>query len=54
MNFDFRYQSIEIDKEKSDVDLNIPISDIEIDNDFLSIVIDFYRFLSIVINFVNP
>ena len=44
MNFDFRYPSIEIDKEKSDVDLNISISDIKIDNDFLSISIDCYQF----------
>ena len=33
--------------------INIEDFPIEIDSDFLSIVIDYYRFLSIVIDFVN-
>ena len=54
MNIDFRYRSIKIDKEKKVLtSINIddfPIEiDPEIDDDFLSIVIDNYRFLSIVI-----
>ena len=54
MNIDFRYRSIKIDKEKKVLtSINIddfPIEiDPEIDDDFLSIVIDNYQFLSIVI-----
>ena len=46
MNIDFRYRSIEIDKEKScDID-DFPI---EINNDFLSITIDCYRLLSVLV-----
>ena len=47
INIDFRYQSMEINKEKKVVTLiNINDFAIEIDNDF-------YQLLSIVINFVN-
>ena len=50
MNIDFRYRSIKIDKEKKVLtSINIddfPIEiDPEIDDDFLSIVIDSYRLL---------
>ena len=41
MNIDFQYRSIEIDKKKVVTLINIYDSPIEIDDDFLSIVIDF-------------
>ena len=48
MNIDFRYRPVEIDKEEKVVtSINIDDFPIEIDNDFLSIIIDdfdFYRF----------
>ena len=51
VNIDFRYQSIEIDKEKSsDFDLYLNDFPIVIDDDFyrlFSITIDSYRLLSI-------
>ena len=46
INIDFQYHSIEIDKKKL-ISINIDDFPIEIDNDFLSIIIDdfdFYRF----------
>ena len=53
MNIDFRYQSIEIDKEKSsDFDLYLNDFPIVIDDDFyrlFSITIDSYRLLSILL-----
>ena len=45
MNIDYRYRSIEIDKEEKVVSsINIDDFPIEIDNDFLSIPVDCYRF----------
>ena len=45
INIDFWYQSIEIDKDKKVVtSINTDDFPIEIDNDFLSIPIDCYRF----------
>ena len=41
MNIDFQYRSIEIDKEKVLTLINIYDSPIEINDDFLPIVIDF-------------
>ena len=41
MNIDFRYRSIEIDKKSCDFE--------EVDNDFLSITIDSFRLLSILL-----
>ena len=45
-----RYQSIEIGKEKKSFDFDdIDDFPIEIDNDFLSVTIDSYRLLSILL-----
>ena len=45
MNIDYRYRSIEIDKEEKVVSsINIDDFPIEIDNDFLSIPVDCCRF----------
>ena len=52
MNIGFWYWSIEINKEKK-AWLWINDFPIEFDDDFMSHVIDYYRFLSIVFNFVN-
>ena len=49
MNIDFRYRSIEIE-EKVVTSINIDDFQIEVDNVFF---IDYYRFRSIVIDFVN-
>ena len=48
MNIDFRYRSIEIDK-KVVTSINIDDFQIEVDNDFLSITIDSFRLLSILL-----
>ena len=44
IDIDFRYQSKEIEKKKVVTSINIDGFPIEIDNDFLSIPIDCYRF----------
>ena len=48
MNIDFRYRSIEIDK-KVVTSINIDDFQIEVDNDFLSITIDSFRLLTILL-----
>ena len=54
MKIDFRYRSIEIDKEKKVVaSINIDDFPIEIDDDLLSIVIYYYRFISFNIDFAR-
>ena len=48
MNIDFRYRSTEIDK-KVVTSINVDDFPIEIDNYFLSVTIDSYRLLSILL-----
>ena len=50
MNIDFWYRSIEVDREKVVTSIIIDDFPIEIETDFF---IDYYRFLSNVIDFVN-
>ena len=47
MIIDFLYRSIETDKEEKLTSMNIDDFWIEMDDDFLSTVIDYHRFLSI-------
>ena len=49
MNIDFRYRAIKIDKEKVVTSINIDDFPIEIEDDFLLIVIDYFRFFKSII-----